>query len=153
VPYAALSWEDTVRRVLAAVVASGAAAMVLAGCTAHADVDGNLTDDWAAMTEPTGVVPQAGTCHYVYVTVGYRTGYLPVKCVDQHQSETVYVGRFTGASAELAIPPVPGSRPHRLAFAQCDGKAKAYLGGDWRNARLWLGLTLPSKYAWEGGAR
>ncbi|MFR9775564.1 septum formation family protein [Micromonospora sp. MS34] len=39
------------------------------------------------------------------------------------------------------------------AFAECDAKATAFVGGDWRGARLAVRVVPPSPDGWAGGAR
>jgi hypothetical protein len=142
------------RRLLCAAATLAVAALALSGCSAPAGIDGKIGDDWATMAEPASFTPEAGVCHPGgYSETAYRTGYLPVACAEEHQTETAHVGSFSGAAAQRTSPPRPGSAELRAAFAECDKQARTYLGNDWRNGRLWLGLTLPSAPAWEGGAR
>jgi hypothetical protein len=142
------------RRLVGALAALAAGAVVLAGCTAPEGVDGKIADDWPAMGEPKTFVPAAGVCHpNGFSETSYRTAYHPVDCDEEHQTETVYVGTFSGETAGSGTPPRRGSAALRTAFAQCDKRAKAYLGNDWRTGRLWLGVTLPSAPGWSGGAR
>ncbi|HEX5597466.1 MAG TPA: septum formation family protein [Micromonosporaceae bacterium] len=141
------------RRRLTAVALSGVAALVLSGCATPAGVDGNLIDDWAAVSEPEPFVPEADVCHLIYRDVGYLSSYQPVDCAEKHLVETVHVGTFTGESAALAKPPVSGSPARRAAWGECDKKASEVLGADWRSAMLGLTLVLPSPDGWSGGAR
>lgn len=141
------------RRLLAGAM-GGLLAVLLAGCTGTEGVDGDLTDDWRPLTEARQFAPQAGVCLPTqHTTVGYLSSYHPVDCAEIHYTETVHVGRFTGAYAEATAPPSAGSPAIRDAYAECDKRAKAYLGDDWRTARLWLGLTLPHRHAWAAGSR
>ena len=41
----------------------------------------------------------------------------------------------------------------RPAFAECDAKATAFVGGDWRGARLTVQVAPPSPGGWQGGSR
>ncbi|RKR91699.1 putative regulator of septum formation [Micromonospora pisi] len=141
------------RRWLAAVALGGLTALTLGGCALPAGVDGNLTDDWAAIGEPVAVVPAVGACHPRFVEVGFLSSYQPVECAEQHDAETLYVGTFTGAEADRATPPPDGSPAWRTARAECDTKVNEVVGGDWRAGRLTLSLIPPSNYAWSGGAR
>jgi hypothetical protein len=128
---------------------------VLVGCANPAGVDGDLTDDWAALPEPKPFVPASGVCHPSYrpLTEASQGLYFPVDRNAQHGAETVHVGQFTGADAERATMPARGTKPALPAFAECDAKAKEYVGGDWRSGLLRLDLILPSLRAWAGGGR
>ena len=127
---------------------------ILAGCGAPAGVDGDLTDGWSAMAAPTGFTPPAGACHASgFDEVGTRSAYEQVDCDQAHRTETVAVGAFTGDLATAAAPPASGSAGARAAYQDCDARAVAFVGADWRTARLWLGVVQPSPAAWTGGAR
>lgn len=125
-----------------------------AGCGNPAGVDGDLTDGWAAIGAPAGFTPVPGTCHLAnFVTAGARATYEEVDCDLKHRTETVYVGRYQSPAADASDPPVPGSAGARAAYRVCDRKTSAYVGGPWRTARLWIGVTQPTGAAWSGGAR
>lgn len=142
------------RRWIAAIALGGATALALAGCGNPAGVDGDLIDDWAAVSDPKPFVPPAEVCHSGdYADVAYLSSFNPVDCAASHRLETVYVGAFTGAAATAPKPPAKGSPEIRAAYAECDAKAKEFVGADWRTARLWLGVVLPSPQAWSGGSR
>ncbi|GAA1891133.1 hypothetical protein GCM10009687_70020 [Asanoa iriomotensis] len=129
------------------------ATLALAACGGNpAGVDGDLSDDWRPMSEPKPFVPDAEVCHPNAVESGYLAAYSPVDCGAPHMVETVHVGEFTGAGAG-AKPPAPGQKEYKTAFADCGAKARTYLGGDWRTARLSLSLVLPGEEAWQGGSR
>lgn len=132
----------------------GVVALLLAGCGKPADVDGDLTDDWRPIAEAEPFIPAAGAClSSRYAETSYLATYDPVDCAESHHTETAYVGSFAGAEAERAAPPAAGSPAMHTAYADCDKQVKAYLGDDWRTARLWLGVTVPNPGAWSGGAR
>ncbi|GAA0815326.1 septum formation family protein [Spirilliplanes yamanashiensis] len=142
------------RRTGAAAVAAVLTAALMTGCGAPGGVDGDLTDNWPAVAAPTGFVPPADTCHAAaFSDVGFRDAYEQVDCDEPHRTETVAVGTFTGAPATAAAPPAQGSPGAKAAYTDCDAKAVAHVGGDWRTARLWLGVVQPSPAAWTGGAR
>ncbi|HEX5597467.1 MAG TPA: septum formation family protein [Micromonosporaceae bacterium] len=141
------------RRWLSTVALCGVAAMVLTGCGNPAGVDGNLTDDWAAIGEPEQFIPAADTCHPRFNQVGYLSSYQPVDCDQEHEVETVHLGTFTGDAAGRTSLPAAGSPDRRAAWNECHTKANEILGADWRTARLSLALVLPSPAAWTGGAR
>jgi Septum formation len=136
------------------VVATGAVTLLLAGCTLPDGVDGELTDGWSAMGEPVGFVPVAGTCHAEeYQDESTLEGYNPIGCAEEHVTEIVHVGEFGEAASGRTTPPEPGSDEWKDAFNGCQDAAADYLGADYRFARLWLGVVVPSSSAWEGGAR
>jgi hypothetical protein len=126
-------------------------AVLLAGCGRSDGVDGNLVDDWAALPAPAPFVPPAGVCHVAdFAATVEPTAVDPVDCGVAHRLETVHVGAFTGTRSR---PPVPGDAELRTAFAECDTRASRYVGAQWRDGRLWLGVALPTARAWSGGAR
>lgn len=128
--------------------------LAVAGCGNKGDVDGDLTNDWAAMAPATGFVPIAQTCHLAnYAVFGPRATYEEVDCSVAHRTETVHVGEYTGAAAQAVDPPFSTSPGARAAYRTCDERTSQYVGGPWRNARLWIGVTHPSPAAWAGGAR
>ncbi|GAA4680018.1 septum formation family protein [Phytohabitans rumicis] len=142
------------RRWIAAMALGGAAALALSGCGNPAGVDGDLTDDWTAVAEPKSFVPPAEVCYSAdYAETAYLSSFSPVDCASSHRLETVFVGEFSGAAASRTTPPAKGSAEVRTAYAECDAKTKEYVGSDWRNGRLWLGVVVPSPQAWTGGAR
>lgn len=142
------------RRWLTALALVGAATLALSGCTSRpAGVDGNLTDDWAALGQPTIFIPEAGTCHEQLQKIGYRGTYQPVDCGQRHQAETAYVGTFRGPDAERTTPPPAGSTLLVAAYRDCDKRASDFVGANWRSGRLGLIIVPPSSYGWTGGAR
>lgn len=142
------------RRWLAAVVYVGAVGLLLAGCGRPAGVDGALVDDWGPLPEPTSFTPAAGVCLAgAFADTAYLSAFNPVECAVNHRTETVHVGTFTGAAGQRVAPPPATSPQRRAAFAECNRKATEYVGGEWRSARLQLGVATPSAAAWRGGAR
>ena len=141
------------RRWVGAAALGCAAAMVLGGCGNPAGVDGNLTDDWAAVSNAVSFVPEAGVCHPDAEQTGGLSAYHPLDCGQPHRMETLYVGAFTGANASTDSPPETGSRGMRDARSQCDRKADEVLGGDWHGARIEVKVLLPTLANWTGGAR
>ena len=132
----------------------GAAGLLLAGCTPPEGIDGDLVGAWGAMPEPVGFVPDAGVCHETdYEENASLLDYEPVDCGVLHRTETVYVGTFEGEAGERVSPPEPGTAGWRDAFRRCEDGAADYLGADFRHGPLWLGVTVPTVTAWEGGAR
>jgi hypothetical protein len=132
----------------------GVILLVAAGCGSPGNVDGDLTNDWGAMAPATGFEPIAGTCHLAnFAATGPRATYEEVDCSVQHRTETVFVGAYTGTAADADQPPAETSAAARAAYQTCDGKTTDYVGGPWRTARLWIGVTHPSPAAWTGGSR
>lgn len=133
------------------------AALLLAACGGEDlpdGMDGTVANDWGTFSEVVQFVPDEAVCHQTaYQATAPATEYEPVACDEPHLVETVYVGTFEGDAAELDAPPDPDSGEHRAAYRECDEQATEYLGDGFREARLWLGVALPSAAGWEGGAR
>lgn len=122
----------------------------VSGCGGRVD----LTDEWAGMGQPEGWEPKAGVCtDDSFAATSYRTSYKPLDCTKSHSFETVYIGRFTGDAAALAQPPSTGHTAMTAAWKECDAKTTEFLGGPWRDGRIWFGVSVPSTGSWEGGAR
>ncbi|MEO3776234.1 septum formation family protein [Micromonospora sp. B11E3] len=139
------------RRAMTALAAALVAAVTLAGCGAAAGIDGDLTDDWAALAPAGPFVPAAGVCQVAdFTEVVALAAYQPVECAVAHRVETVHVGVFR---AGRGGPPAADSVELRSAFADCDAQAAGYLGDDWRAGRLRLAVALPSQVGWASGAR
>jgi hypothetical protein len=137
-------------RSLAAAVAGGVAAVLLAGCSLPPGVDGEIADDWPALAQAEPWQPRSGDCHAgTFVEAPLLSLYKPIPCTEGHTTETVHVGAFP----ERLTPPPPGSPERRRAYAECHAKATEFLGDDWRTGRIMLGLAVPSTNAWAGGAR
>lgn len=141
-------------RVGVRVAVSAALVMVLAGCAAPGGVDGDLTNGWGAMAPATAFEPAAGTCHGAnFNAVGARATYDELDCSLRHRTETVYVGTYESPASDAESPPADGSAGAAAAYKVCDEKATTYLGGPWRSARIWIGVTHPTQAAWSGGSR
>ncbi|SBT43513.1 septum formation family protein [Micromonospora auratinigra] len=132
---------------------AAAVMMVLSGCGAPAGTDGDLVDDWSLVGEVRQFTPAVGDCHLIGDPTGYLSSYQPVDCGRAHLVETFHVGRFTGASAARPTPPKVGSAALRPAYAECDTRAREFLGGDWHGARLVVQVVPPSPNGWAGGSR
>jgi hypothetical protein len=129
-------------------------ALLLAGCGNPGGVDGDLTNHWAVMGAPSGFAPNSDTCHLAnFAEAGSRSTYEEVDCQLKHRTETVYVGTYPSPAADADTPPEDGSAGAREAYRTCDLKTTEFVGGAWRTARLWVGVTHPSAAAWSGGAR
>ena len=128
--------------------------VLLAGCGDPGGVDGDLTDDWPAMAPATGFTPMAETCHLAsFAEVAPRSTYEEMDCGLRHRTETVYDGTYPAPAADADTPPSDSSAAARAAYRTCDLKTTEYVGGPWRTARLWIGVTHPTSAAWSGGAR
>jgi len=139
---------------LGCAAALGSLALLLAGCGNPGGVDGDLTNDWAPIGVPTGFAPTTDTCHLGnFAAVGSRATYEEVDCEQKHRTETVYVGAYPSPAADADSPPEDSSAAAREAYRTCDLKTTEYVGGPWRTARLWIGVTRPTAAAWTGGAR
>ncbi|MFI7492413.1 septum formation family protein [Micromonospora echinaurantiaca] len=140
------------RRQPSLVVAAALTAVLVSACAAPpAGTDGELVDDWRELPAAQQFTPRAGDCHAIAdPTV---ENYQPVDCRQPHVLETIHVGTFTGELAERPTPPRFHSAVMRPAFAECDAKARAFVGGDWRDGRLGVQAVPPSVPGWQGGAR
>jgi hypothetical protein len=139
-------------RLAAGALAGVAVSVLVVACSAPAGLDGELVDDWPAPPEATVWTPAAATCHSSsFLVAPTREAYQPVDCAQPHVLETVHVGQVSGGSRP-ALPP-DGSPERRAAYQECLTRTTDFLGADWRTARLWLGVALPSTAAWQGGAR
>jgi hypothetical protein len=126
--------------------------LALVGCGRSAGVDGDLVDDWKPIGAPVVFTPAVDSCHQGYDEISFLSAYRPVGCDQVHRAETFHIGTFTGVG-DRVTPPPDGGPEVRAAFAECEAKAGGFLGGDWRAARLWLGISTPSSFGWTGGAR
>lgn len=147
-------WFTGLGRRLAAGTLVGVVTLLVGGCGRPGGVDGELTDDWPAMAAPVPYVPAAGVCYLNdFAPNPPLAADRPVNCAEPHRLETVHVGTFTGAAADSRQPPRPGADHLPTAYAECDAKAREFVGDEWRNGRLRLGIALPTPAAWAGGAR
>ncbi len=138
------------RRAMRVVVAALVAGAVLTGCATDG-LDGDLTDDWAALPPAGPFTPAAEVCQVADFTPTVALdGYDPVGCDLPHRVETVHVGTFT---VDRATPPALGSAELRTAFADCDTRASSYVGDNWRAGRLRLAVALPTDPGWAAGSR
>jgi hypothetical protein len=132
----------------------GSLLLLVAGCGDTGGADGDLTNQWAVIGAPTGFEPKTGTCHLSgFTEAGPRATYEEVDCAQNHRTETTYIGTYASPAADADAPPAAGSNGARDAYKVCDQKTTDYVGGPWRTARLWIGVTHPSAAAWSGGAR
>jgi hypothetical protein len=142
------------RWLAAAAVAAVTAALALGGCTGKpAGVDGDLTNNWAALAEAKPFEPEPGTCNAGTVGSGSLASFEPIDCGSDYWVQVVHRGTFTGPTASRGVPPAQTGQDFKAAYAECDRSAKAFLGGEWRAARLALSVVVPTPQAWRGGAR
>ncbi|GAB4059648.1 septum formation family protein [Catellatospora paridis] len=147
--------REVIGRRVAGVVLVAAALLATSACGGQLPpgADGDLTNQWTAMAEPTSWRPDEAICADSFRDVSYRSSYKPVSCDQNHTYETVAVADFAGEAASRTTPPSEGSPDLRAAWADCDKKVTAHLGGDWRAGSVWFGVSLPSPAGWDGGAR
>jgi hypothetical protein len=132
------------------------AAFALVGCGRPDGVDGNLTNNWAAMPNPGP--PAVGACYDMivptpaYLLTAYRLGQA-IPCDGPHDTETIYIGQFSGAVADRETPPDERDDDAAQAYVQCAKAASDYLGEDWHQGRVELLLDLPLERAWTDGRR
>ncbi|WP_203933765.1 septum formation family protein [Virgisporangium ochraceum] len=138
-----------------AIASTSLAVLVLFGGSACAGTpgDGNLSDDWATMADPRVRVPEVGRC-YNGADVAQNSyppnWYRPVPCEGTHTAETFHVDELP---AEVSERPALGHRHYWAAFDTCETQSKAFLGGDWHAARLYLSVFVPTPPQWDVGAR
>ncbi|MEV0130437.1 septum formation family protein [Dactylosporangium sp. NPDC050688] len=135
-----------------------AAVTLLGGCTrpAPAGADGDLVNGWPMLPTAALVDPVAPACYALpggTASADVTSWPAPVPCTNPHETELISVGRFTGADAERATPPVAGTQALRGAYTRCADDAKTLLGADWRTGRVSLSVDVPSPVLWDAGAR
>jgi hypothetical protein len=129
-------------------------AVLVAGCGKSTGVDNDLTNAWPVFDKAVTPVPKVGACYGQRLdTTWYGDFSDAVDCSTSHQTETVFVGSFTGTEAGRSTPPLAGTPARADAYGQCQKAASDYLGDDWHIAMAVLGLVLPDDKAWTGGAR
>jgi hypothetical protein len=127
--------------------------LAAAACGKPAGVDGDLVNHWPAMGKAETPVPVVGACYDTEFETTWSGPFDTVPCTETHQTETSYVGAFTGDDAGRSSPPGSDSQSRKTAYLTCADKTADYLGGDWHTAYVWMGLVEPSPEAWTGGAR
>lgn len=139
------------------VVVVVAALAALGGCASTPKVgDGVLDAAWAVMPKPVVPTPKADACasggegqHVDWELALFR--FNPIDCSTPHDSETYFIGTLT-ADDSVSLPEV-GDDLFRQAFGVCAKEADAFLGGDYRMARVLLVPVLPTQRQWKGEAR
>ncbi|HEY1488414.1 MAG TPA: septum formation family protein, partial [Micromonosporaceae bacterium] len=136
---------------IAAVIAA-ASVLALAACsTLPKGVDGDLVDNWATMATPTQVLPKVGDCYSLEVGNMQANNVEP--CSSSHLVEIFFVGVFTDAAAAAKTPPKDGLTALAGAYGICQAPAKKFLGEDWHDGLLTVGVIAPDADGWTGGAR
>jgi Septum formation len=143
------------RRAWRVALVGAALAVLAAGCAKPTGTDNDLTNAWPAFDKAVTPTPKVGACYSDKLdTTWYADDFSgAVDCSGSHQTETVFVGTFSGTEAGRSSPPLAGTPSRAEAYGQCMKAANDYLGDDWHNAKVVLGLVLPSDKAWTGGAR
>ncbi|MCP2328531.1 hypothetical protein HDA40_007038 [Hamadaea flava] len=140
------------KRGIATIALVLAAGLGMSGCSALTGTDGDLANDWSALPAPKSFVPDLG-CHARETDASATaTEFAVVDCAKSHETETVYVGVFSGSAASASTPPDTDSKDAADAFNACEEQADKVLGQDWRDLRVELKLVTPSSAAWKGGA-
>jgi hypothetical protein len=142
------------RRAWRLALAGTALAVLATGCTKSTGVDKDLTNAWPAFDKAVTPTPKVGACYTERLDATWHGDFSDaVDCSASHQTETVFVGAFSGSEAGRSSPPLAGTPARADAYGQCQKAAGDYLGDDWHIANVVLGLVLPDDKAWAGGAR
>ena len=72
------------------------AVLALAGCSMPSGVDGNLVNDWSAVSAPSATTPLVGEC-YLSSAQNLLVN-SAVACTDTHEIEVAYAGTFAGST-------------------------------------------------------
>ena len=129
--------------------------LLLGGCGKPSGLDGDLVNGWAAIGEPTGFTPVAGTCHLAnFAIVGTRGVYEDGRLRDQAPDRDGLRRRVrrSGRGGVRRRPP-RGPRGRGRRTRSATSRPPKFVGAPWRTGRLWIGVTQPSAAAWAGGAR
>jgi hypothetical protein len=143
------------RRAWRLAVVFAALAVLAAGCAKPTGVDNDLTNAWPAFDKAVTPTPKVGACYTERLDTTWFADDFDgaVDCSVSHQTETVFVGAFTGTEAGRSSAPLAGTPARATAYGQCMKAANDYLGDDWHIGNVVLGLVLPNDKAWAGGAR
>ncbi len=128
--------------------------LLVSGCANPPGTDGDLANEWPSIADPVGWTPEVSCQNYFGTSlILSRVRYTPVDCGADHSYEIFHVGQITGAEADLANPPDTGSVTYRKAWSECDTQASSFLGGPWRERKVWLSLSFPAYAPWVSGAK
>ncbi|WP_127503202.1 septum formation family protein [Actinoplanes solisilvae] len=123
--------------------------LAVSGCSElPAGIDGDLTNGWSPPPAAKQWRPVASTCHPDLVDESTLDDRSPSGCLTPHIAESVVVADLAGVPAGSTA---EANRPR--AFRECSKRVNGWLGGDWRTGWLVLQPVMPSRQAWEGGAR
>jgi hypothetical protein len=122
--------------------------LMVAGCASRPDRPG-------AAVAPAKAEPSAAPllCHPEDLVASATKPTGTVDCAATHRTETVSTVTFGGTAAVAAHAPAEATAPALAAYADCDTKTAAFLGADWRTARLRMALVVPTAEAWSEGGR
>jgi Septum formation len=128
---------------------AAASVLALSGCSElPSGVDGDLANGWSPPPPAVQFRPAANYCYPDLADESTLDDYHPALCLGPHIAETVVVGDLGN------VPPGSGAEAYRArAFRECSQRVTPFLGGDWRTGWLILQPVLPSRAAWQGGAR
>ncbi|MEV4510289.1 septum formation family protein [Dactylosporangium sp. NPDC049525] len=118
--------------------------------------DGDLVDDWQALTAPKFDVPSVGMCLDSPTKPAWDPTFVratPIECDRGHTLEVALIGTVEGNAAQGSEPPGIGSDGLRAAYAACDKGANEYLGGDWHTGMFGINVQMPNQATWRGGLR
>lgn len=143
------------RRWLAALVCATVVLTAAAGCaTLPAGLDGDVTNGWATLPDAASFRPASGVCHDDVRSTVPQEAYAPYDCAQRHVAETIHVGDLPAAAGTASDSyGGPTGAASRAAFAECQKRATAFLGGPWRTSTVDLVAMLPGHPGWRGGAR
>jgi hypothetical protein len=147
-----------VRLRLPAVLAVGLVVLIaVAGCArVPSGVDRELVDDWSMMGEAKVPEPAVGACWTssssdVFAIMDRPGTVLQTPCDSSHFVETVHVGHFSGALAEVDRAPTLEQLAEQYTI--CDAELTKFLGAPWTHGRLRVLVMTPTNTQWHGGAR
>jgi hypothetical protein len=143
--------DDDAMKWVSRAVAVVMLAATTSGCAVRVG-DSNLVDDWTPLVDATPYVPPSGVCYSEFTLRAsqIRSPVNLVPCDQRHAVETFHVGRFPDT---VAVLPAVRTADYWYAFDECEKQAKEFLGDDWFNGRLYLGVGVPQLNQWEGGGR
>ena len=143
---------------LAATSACGIIGSPLAGKSAAPATSASAVPSASPSAAPVELA--AGQCFDDdYAEALARTSVHLVDCAEEHYGETVYVGRFVGATSSAQAPQLSSSASaadaaaQNAAYLDCSSHADKYLGHSWIHRLLTLRVAVPLAAAWADGER
>jgi hypothetical protein len=144
-------------RALAVALLAMVTAVSLSACNSPSVGDHDIGGDWVLFDEPKVPAPDNGVCRTGSVEwVDFDLSIFnaaPGECTTSHQTETFFIGKFTGKNASGTSAPDVGDAAFKSASQTCDREAEKFLGGDWHKARAELVAVMPTDTQWHGEAR